>query len=107
MLTLEHAGGGQRVGQAVFRRGFFEYRDVRCAITVLGVRNFLGASHIKPVGPIASATPSGSTCSTACSWAHLDAAFYAGFITIAETAPEAFRMRHPPMTAGSSDWTEP
>ena len=75
----------QRVGQDIFRRGLLEYWDGRCAITGLAVPELLRASHIKPWADVPHATRSGSTSSTAFLLApHLDAAFDAGFITIAE-----------------------
>lgn len=38
----------QRVGQDVFRAGLLDYWEGRCAVTGLGVREVLRASHIRP-----------------------------------------------------------
>lgn len=38
----------QRIGQDIFRDSLLDYFDGRCAVTGLGVRELLRASHIKP-----------------------------------------------------------
>ena len=74
----------RRVGQAVFRRGLFEYWDGRCAITGLDVPGLLRASHIKPWADCATDAERLDVFNGLLLAPHLDAAFDAGFITIAE-----------------------
>ena len=74
----------QRVGQDIFRRGLFEYWDGRCAITGLGVPELLRASHIKPWSDCDTDAERLDVFNGLLLAAHLDAAFDAGFITIAE-----------------------
>ena len=73
----------QRVGQDVFRRGLFEYWDGRCAITGLAVPELLRASHIKPWASCNTDAERLDVFNGLLLAAHLDAAFDAGFITIA------------------------
>ena len=74
----------QRVGQDIFRSGLFEYWDGRCAITGLGVPELLRASHIKPWADCETDAQRLDVFNGLLLAAHLDAAFDAGFITIAE-----------------------
>ena len=74
----------QRVGQDIFRRGLLEYWDGRCAITGLGVPELLRASHIKRWADCDTDTERLDVFNGLLLAAHLDAAFDAGFITIAE-----------------------
>ena len=74
----------QRVGQDIFRRGLFEYWNGRCAITGLAVPELLRASHIKPWSDCDTDAERLDVFNGLLLAAHLDAAFDAGFITIAE-----------------------
>ena len=74
----------RRVGQDVFRRGLFEYWDGRCAITGLGVPELLRASHIKPWADCGTDAERLDVFNGLLLAPHLDAAFDAGFITVAE-----------------------
>ena len=74
----------QRVGQDIFRRGLLEYWDGRCAITGLAVPELLRASHIKPWAACDTDTERLDVFNGLLLASHLDAAFDAGFITIAE-----------------------
>ena len=74
----------RRVGQDVFRRGLLEYWDGRCAMTGLDVPELLRASHIKPWADCATDAERLDVFNGLLLAPHLDAAFDAGFITIAE-----------------------
>ena len=74
----------QRVGQDIFRRGLLEYWDGRCAITGLAVPELLRASHIKPWAACDSDTERLDIFNGLLLAPHLDAAFDAGFITVAQ-----------------------
>ena len=74
----------QRVGQDIFRRGLLEYWDGRCAITGLAVPDLLRASHIKPWAECERDAERLDVFNGLLLGPHLDAAFDAGFITIAE-----------------------
>ena len=74
----------QRVGQDIFRRGLFEYWDGRCAITGLGVPELLRASHIKPWADCGTDAERLDVFNGLLLAPQLDAAFDAGFITVAE-----------------------
>ena len=74
----------QRVGQDLFRRGLFEYWDGRCAITGLAVPELLRASHINPWAACKTDAERLDVFNGLLLAPHLDAAFDAGFITIAE-----------------------
>ena len=74
----------QRVGQDIFRRGLLEYWDGRCAITGLDVPELLRASHIKPWVDCDTDAERLDVFNGLLLAPHLDAAFDAGFITIAE-----------------------
>ena len=73
----------QRVGQDIFRRGLLEYWDGRCAITGLAVPELLRASHIKPWADCHTDAERLDIFNGFLLAPHLDAAFDAGFITIA------------------------
>ena len=73
----------RRIGQDVFRRGLFEYWDGRCAMTGLDVPELLRASHIKPWADCATDAERLDVFNGLLLAPHLDAAFDAGFITIA------------------------
>ena len=74
----------QRVGQDIFRGGLFEYWDGRCALTGLRVPELLRASHIKPWAACDTDAERLDVFNGLLLAAHFDAAFDAGFITIAE-----------------------
>lgn len=74
----------QRIGQDIFRRGLLEYWDGRCAITGLAVPELLRASHIKPWAACATDAERLDIFNGLLLAPHLDAAFDAGFITIAQ-----------------------
>ncbi len=74
----------QRVGQDIFRRGLLEYWDGRCAITGLDVPELLRASHIKPWADCDTDAERLDVFNGLLLAPHLDAAFDAGFLTIAE-----------------------
>ena len=74
----------QRVGQDIFRRGLLEYWDGRCAITGLDVPELLRASHIKPWADCDTDAERLDVFNGLLLGPHLDAAFDAGFITVAE-----------------------
>ena len=73
----------QRVGQDIFRRGLLEYWDGRCAITGLDVPELLRASHIKPWAECETDAERLDVFNGLLLAPHLDAAFDAGYITIA------------------------
>ena len=74
----------RRVGQDIFRRGLFEYWDGRCAITGLAVPELLRASHIKPWAACNVDAERLDVFNGFLLAPHLDAAFDAGFITVAQ-----------------------
>ena len=74
----------QRVGQDIFRRGLLEYWDGRCAITGLDIPDLLRASHIKPWADCDTDAARLDVYNGLLLAPHLDAAFDAGFITVAE-----------------------
>lgn len=74
----------RRIGQDVFRRGLFEYWDGRCAITGLDVPELLRASHIKPWADCDTDAERLDVFNGLLLAPHLDAAFDAGFLTVAE-----------------------
>ncbi len=86
----------RRVGQDIFRRGLFEYWDGRCAITGLGVPELLRASHIKPWAGCNTDAERLDVFNGLLLAPHLDAAFDAGFITIAEDAAVRLSSLLPP-----------
>ena len=74
----------QRVGQDLFRQGLLEYWDGRCAVTGLDVTALLRASHIKPWAACANDAERLDVFNGLLLAPHLDAAFDAGFLTIAD-----------------------
>ena len=74
----------QRVGQHIFRRGLLEYWDGRCAITGLAEPELLRASHIKPWAACDTDAERLDIFNGLLLAPHLDAAFDAGFITVAK-----------------------
>ena len=74
----------RRVGQDIFRHGLLEYWDGRCAITGLDVPDLLRASHIKPWADCDTDAERLDVFNGLLLAPHLDAAFDAGFITVAE-----------------------
>lgn len=74
----------QRVGQDIFRRGLFDFWDGRCAITGLALPELLRASHIKPWADCSTDAERVDVYNGLLLAPHLDAAFDAGFITVAE-----------------------
>ena len=74
----------RRIGQDVFRRGLLEYWDGRCAVTGLDVPELLRASHIKPWADCGADAERLDVFNGLLLAPHLDAAFDAGFITIAD-----------------------
>ena len=74
----------RRVGQDIFRRGLLEYWDGRCAITGLDVPELLRASHIKPWADCDTDAERLDVFNGLLPAPHHDAAFDAGFITVAE-----------------------
>ena len=73
----------QRVGQDIFRRGLLEYWDSHCALTGLAIPELLRASHIKPWAECASDGERLDVFNGFLLATQLDAAFDAGFMTIA------------------------
>jgi hypothetical protein len=74
----------RRVGQEYFREGLMQYWRRRCAVTGLGVERLLRASHIKPWAACASDQERLDVFNGFLLAPHLDAAFDAGFITVAD-----------------------
>ena len=74
----------QRVGQNVFRAGLIDYWEGRCAITGLAVVELLRASHIKPWAECATDEERLDVFNGLLLAPHLDAAFDAALITVAE-----------------------
>jgi len=74
----------RRIGQDVFRRGLLEYWEGRCAMTGVDVTELLRASHIKPWADCATDAERLDVFNGLLLAPHLDAAFDAGFITIAD-----------------------
>jgi len=74
----------QRVGQDVFRAGLLEYWQDRCAVTGLAVPALLRASHIKPWAKCDTDAERLDVFNGILLAPHLDAAFDAGFITVAD-----------------------
>lgn len=74
----------QRVGQNIFRAALLEYWDGRCAVTGLAVPELLRASHIKPWTDCEIDAERLDVYNGILLAAHLDAAFDAGFITVAD-----------------------
>lgn len=74
----------QRVGQDIFRRGLIEYWEGRCAITGLTATELLRASHIKPWAACESDSERLDVFNGLLLAPHLDAAFDAGLMTVAD-----------------------
>lgn len=74
----------QRVGQDIFRDRLLDYWEGRCAITGLAVPELLRASHIKRWADCTTDAERLDVYNGLLLAPHLDAAFDAGFITIAE-----------------------
>jgi putative restriction endonuclease len=74
----------QRVGQDIFRRGLIEYWEGRCAITGLARKELLRASHIKAWAECESDSERLDVFNGFLLAPHLDAAFDAGLMTVAE-----------------------
>lgn len=74
----------QRVGQEVFRGGLLDYWEGRCAITGLAVPELLRASHIKPWADCDTDKERLDVFNGFLLSASLDAAFDAGFISVAD-----------------------
>lgn len=73
----------QRVGQDIFREGLLEFWEGKCAVTGLAVPELLRASHIKPWAACATDAERLDVFNGFLLAPHLDAAFDAGFITVA------------------------
>jgi putative restriction endonuclease len=74
----------QRVGQNLFREGLLELWEGRCAVTELAVPALLRASHIKPWADCATDEERLDVYNGLLLAPQLDAAFDAGFITVAD-----------------------
>lgn len=74
----------QRVGQDVFRQGLLDYWEGRCAISGLAVPELLRASHIKPWAACDLDSERLDVFNGFLLAPNLDAAFDAGFITVAD-----------------------
>jgi hypothetical protein len=74
----------QRIGQDMFREDLLDYWDGRCAVTGLGVRELLRASHIKPWADCETDYERLDVFNGLLLAVHLDAAFDGGFITVAD-----------------------
>ena len=88
----------RRVGQDVFRRGLFEYWEGRCAITGLDVPELLRASHIKPWADCGTDAERLDVFNGLLLAPHLDAAFDAGFLTVAKDGTVLLSDALPPGT---------
>jgi predicted restriction endonuclease len=76
----------QRIGQDIFRGGLLDYWDGRCAVTGLAVPELLRASHIKPWAKCDSDAERLDVFNGLLLGPTLDAAFDAGFITVADNS---------------------
>lgn len=74
----------QRIGQNIFRERLLEYWDGRCAVTGLAVPELLRASHVKPWADCQTDAERLDVFNGFLLAPHIDAAFDAGFITIAD-----------------------
>ncbi|MYA17232.1 MAG: HNH endonuclease [Gammaproteobacteria bacterium] len=88
----------QRIGQGIFRRGLLEFWDGRCAVTGIDVPELLRASHIKPWTDCATDSERLDVFNGLLLAPHLDAAFDAGFITVAEDGAVLISPDLPPDT---------
>jgi predicted restriction endonuclease len=82
----------QRIGQDVFREALDEYWDSRCAVTGLGLRPLLRASHTKPWKD-ASDDERRDVHNGVLLAVHLDALFDQGLMTFAEDGEAVFSSR--------------
>lgn len=87
----------QRVGQDVFRAALNVYWEGRCAVTGVGERRLLRASHMKPWARCESNAERMDSFNGLLLAAHLDAAFDTGLISFADSGEillaEAFAER--------------
>jgi putative restriction endonuclease len=74
----------ERVGQRMFRDGLLDFWEGRCALTGLAVPALLRASHIKPWAACATDAERLDVHNGLLLAAHLDAAFDAGLVTVAD-----------------------
>lgn len=74
----------QRIGQHIYRKGLMEYWQGRCAITGLALPALLRASHAKPWALCDTDAERLDVFNGLLLAAHLDAAFDAGLISVAE-----------------------
>lgn len=74
----------QRVGQQLFRAGLLDLWEGRCAVTGLAVPALLRASHIKPWADCETDAERLDVYNGFLLAPHIDAAFDAGFITVAD-----------------------
>jgi hypothetical protein len=74
----------QRVGQDLFRAGLLDYWEGRCAVTGLGVRELLRASHIKPWAECETDAERLDVFNGFLLEARIDAVFDQGFVTVAD-----------------------
>nr|MBK7068675.1 HNH endonuclease [Deltaproteobacteria bacterium] len=74
----------QRVGQDLFRAGLLDYWEGRCAVTGLGVRELLRASHIKPWAEWRTDAERLDVFNGFLLEARIDAVFDQGFVTVAD-----------------------
>ena len=74
----------QRVGEDIFRRGLLEYWDGQCATTGVAVPELLRATRINPCAACDTDAERLDIFNGLLLAPHLDAAFDAGFITIAQ-----------------------
>ena len=74
----------QRVGQDLFREGLLDYWEGRCAVTGLGVRELLRASHIKPWAECETDAERLDVFNGFLLEARIDAVFDQGFVTVAD-----------------------
>jgi putative restriction endonuclease len=87
----------QRVGQDIFREGLLEYWEGRCAMTGLAVPELLRASHIKPWSKCETDAERLDVFNGLLLAPHLDAAFDAGFITVADEGQVIVSQRLSPL----------
>lgn len=72
----------QRVGQEIFRGALLAYWEGRCAVTGLGVRELLRASHVKPWADCDSDAERLDVFNGLLLAPHFDAVFDGGFVTV-------------------------
>ena len=82
-VHLLRTGNHRGLPDAIFRRGLLKYWDGRCAITGLAVPELFRASHIKPWAACDTDAERLDIFNGILVASHLDAAFDAGFIMIA------------------------